>query len=219
MKTIALFSLVMLSVSAIGQTDIIELRSRNVSLKKYTQKRIDDADHATSNFGRAPEVTVQNAVLDSVKCLPSNKVVMYTTEYCTRMPRTRELFLDGTATPKRVLSNPRIGNRWKAGADTVHNHPLFSHRNSLDSIKMVLDRDYHFNHPADSVKFIGFDNNDLNINQQQNQQNQQEIEVSPTSQGQKRNSAPFGWMLLLTIIGPLAIVATIGKFVAPNSSN
>lgn len=210
---------VVMSFCAIGQTDIIELRSRNVSLKKYAHKRIDDADHVTSNFGRAPEVTVQNAVLDSVKSLPSNKVVMYTSEYCTRMPRTREFPMNGTSSPKRILANPRTGNRWKAGADTVQNHPLFSHRNSLDSIKMVLDRDYHFNHPADSVKFIGFDNNGLNINQQQNQQNQQELKMSPTNQGQKRNAAPFGWMLLLTIIGPLAIVATIGKFVAPNASN
>ena len=153
MKTLLSIALTTITILSFSQTDIIVLRSRNTSLKKYERViESKSVDHVASNFGMMPpdhnlkrieldEMSL--AVLDFVKCLSDEVAIMYTSSYCTRFP----------------LPTPRVGTKWQAGADTVFNHPLFSKRHSLDSVKTVLDRDYIFNLPSDPSKFIGFDNN------------------------------------------------------------
>lgn len=204
MKSIFLFVLLLSSINTFSQTDIIELRSRNASLKYY--KRIShrtDADHISSNFGAAPTQLVQTAVLDSVKYLSDKKVVMFTSNYCLRVPRTRSTSSPSTTQPSQKFQHNPM---WQPGADTIENHPLFRHHHSLDSVKMVLDRDYNFNLPSDSIRFIGFDNTNGAVN---NEQNQQEIQVIPSNQQQKQNRSPFGWILLFTILGPLVGVLVL----------
>jgi len=93
-----------------------------------------------SNFGQAPTPIVKNSKLDSVIFLSDKRVIMVTSNYCIN-----------NRTAKSTL--------WSAGRDTVVNHPLFSKKHDLDSIKAVLQAQYYFENPAESVTFVGYDNN------------------------------------------------------------
>jgi len=93
-----------------------------------------------SNFGQAPTPIVKNSKLDSVIFLSAGRAVMVTSNYCTDR-RTEK------------------STRWAAGRDTVTNHPLFSKKHDLDSIKTVLQTQYYFQNPVESITFVGYDNN------------------------------------------------------------
>lgn len=199
MKNLLTITLTTISIFSFSQTDIIEMRSRNASLKKYERSiESKSVDHVASNFGMMPPdrnfklielEEMSMAVLDSVKCLSDSVAIMYTSNYCTRFP----------------VPTPRVGTKWQAGADTVFNHPLFSKRHSLDSVKTVLDRNYIFNLPSDSTKFIGFDNNKEIIN---------EDAVLPVKHKyEKKNS--FGWELLFMLITPVLFAFGLGRFLIP----
>lgn len=200
MKTLLTFALASFTILSFSQTDIIELRSRNTSLKKYERAiEYKSVDHVASNFGMMPpdrnlkrieldEMSL--AVLDSVKCISDEVAIMYTSNYCTKFP----------------VPTPRVGTKWQAGADTVFNHPLFSKRHSLDSVKTVLDRDYIFNFPSDSTKFIGFDNNQEKI--------KEDVVLPVKHKDEKKNS--FGWELLFMLITPALFAFSFGRFLIPN---
>ena len=154
MKTLLTFAVLASTTFTFAQTDIIEMRSRGRSLNKYERfdsYRISKStnDHVNSNFGMAPEPLVQTAVLDSIKALDDNTAIVYTSEYCTYgyyPVESQFIYVDEQGRelnePKRVYGNPRVGHLWQPGADTVRNHPIFTRRHSLDSIKAVIDRDY-----------------------------------------------------------------------------
>lgn len=203
MKTLLFIPFLTLTMYSFGQTDIIELRSRNASLKSYKKStELTRYDHVASNFGMAPEPLVKTAVLDSIKALTDSTAVVYTSEYCARGYRLEyePIFVDSFGRelnePKRVYGNPRRGQFWQPGADTVVNHPIFTKRHSLDSVKDVIDRDYNFNLPSDSITFIGFDNG-MPI--------QNEDSVKPVKhKRQKKNG--FGWELLFMILSPIVFL-------------
>jgi hypothetical protein len=46
---------------------------------------------------------------------------------------------------------------WSAGRDTVYDHPVFTSKNSLSTIKHTLKDEYFFSNPINSIVFIGFD--------------------------------------------------------------
>ena len=95
------------------------------------------------NFGRAPREFVMTSHLDSV-IFVSDSVAVMVTSVCTRNQYNK--------------AEPKTEKQWRPGRDTVYNHPLFTQQNQLDSIKNVLDQNYHFTNPMDSAVFIGFDN-------------------------------------------------------------
>lgn len=199
MKTIFFFLCGMFGFCALGQTDIIEMRSRNASLKKYAHARSSDGDHVSSNFGILYEPTIQTAVLDSVKCISDTKIVMYTSD-CSSIAHP----IYRSTESGIVYQDGYNYSGWQPGADTVENHPLFSHRHSLDSVKMVLDRDYYFRLPADSVKFIGFDNGQSTADP-----------IHPVKHNrQKKNS--IGWELMFLILTPVFFAFTMGRFLLPD---
>lgn len=200
---------------AFSQTDIIEMRSRNASLKKY--ERMSDRknnDHVPSNFGMAPMPEVRTAVLDSVKVLSDSTAVVYTSNYCTRGRRhfpelSLTINVDSNGhelnEPIRQYPNPRVGSLWQPGADTVLNHPIFTKRHALDSIKDVIDRDYNFNLPSDSITFIGFDNGQGFSN---------ENSVKRTKHRRKQRKNGFGWELMFMILTPIICLIGISRLTA-----
>lgn len=98
-----------------------------------------------SNFGMAPQRFVRNSNLDSVILLSDNVAIMITSETCNWED------YDG-----RDKSNK---NLWSAGRDTVYDHPVFTTKNTLKSVKSTLKQEYYFANSIDSVVFIGFDGN------------------------------------------------------------
>lgn len=199
------------SYLSFAQTDIIEMKSRNASLKKYERiSKIKSNDHIPSNFGMAPMPEVRTAVLDSIKVISDSTSVVYTSNYCTRR-YIEELRLESIGfdslgrelnEPVRRYSNPRVGQLWQPGADTVLNHPIFTQRHSLDSIKEVIDRDYNFNLPSDSITFIGFDNGKAVSNKD---------EVHPTKHKRKRKKNSFGWELIFMIVTPIGFLLGMNR--------
>lgn len=208
MKTVITIAFALTSILSFSQTDIIEMRSRNASMKKY--ERSVKGDHLASNFGMLREPMVRNAVLDSVKCISDTVAIMYTSYYCAdgfyESPVKFEYDEQGKS--HRTYSDPRIGEKWEPGELKVYNHPLFQHRHSLDSIKKALDRDYYFNLPADSIKFIGFDN-------AQGQSNADSIQ--PVKHNRLKENS-IGWELIFMLVTPILFAFAVYRFVLPKSS-
>ena len=204
MKKLTLLIACLITIQSFAQTDIIEMRSRNASLKKYAHARVEDGDHVTSNFGMEPPNSTWNAqdlwsinhaVLDSVKWISDDVAVMYTSQYCSVEP----------------VVEARSGVKWSPGIDTVFNHPLFSHNHALDSVKMALDMEYYFRLPADSVKFIGFDNG-API------ETEKSIDLPPKKEDVKRKSS-IGWPLLFMLFGPLLCAYLFGSYLVPKTEH
>lgn len=125
-----------------AQTKLIFHKSHSGSVESFKLALENNSfGLESSNFGAAPRPVIKNATLDSVIYISESLSVMVTSEYC----RFRE---DGYKEEKY----------WKAGRDTVSNHPLFTKKHSLDSIKNILKTRYYFKNDIDEVKFIGFDN-------------------------------------------------------------
>lgn len=148
MKKLVLLFLHIVPIVCISQTKLISHKSHsgsNADFKIAMEANLFDI--GASNFGDVPYREVKNSSLDTVIYVSKGKAVMITSEYCKQVEKRRKQEEDKTP-----------GTFWKAGKDTVFNHPLFSKNHSLDSIKMVLKTQYHFQNEVDKVVFIGFDN-------------------------------------------------------------
>lgn len=217
MKTLLVLPLLLLTIVSFSQTDIIDLRSRSASLKSYKKATdMSKFDHVSSNFGMAPMPEVRTAVLDSVKALSDTVAVMYTSNYCSRSFRQEPLFyLDSNGeqhslqSPSKVRPNPRVGHLWQPGVDTVFFHPLFSRRHSLDSVKRVIDDQYYFNLPSDSIRFIGFDNS---------QQISNKDAVYPVKNRREKKNG-IGWELMFMILSPLVLFLGMSRYLIPSASS
>lgn len=207
MKILVTLTLTTISILSFAQTDIIEMRSRNTSLKKY--ERISKGDHVVSNFGMIAMEEVKNAVLDSVTAISDTVAIMYTSVYCTGIYRVVGDYYGQRDLDKTNYISPRVGELWQPGADTVVNHPLFSHIHSLDSVKEVLDKDYHFKLPSDSIEFIGYDNVTSSTDE--------EIVMPAKVKNVKKNS--FGWELIFIIVTPILFLLFMSKFFIPSTAN
>jgi len=131
-----------------SQTKLISHKSHSGSDSNFRialEKNLFDI--GDSNLGDVPYREVKNAQLDTVIYISKGKSVMKTSEYCKIENKYN-----------RINEDKSLGNFWKKGTDTLLNHPLFSKKHSLDSIKNVLKQQFHFKNDIDKVIFIGFDN-------------------------------------------------------------
>lgn len=137
-------------------------------------------DIENSNLGVAPEPTVRSASLDSLIFLSDTSAVMVTSQHCSRWERT---------------------TKWSAGKDTLYNHFLFSKKNSIAHIKKYLKKNYNFQNPVDSIKFIS-----IETEQQDSTQYQGLPFISLPGDGDNGSSNynPFVWLLLLALFSILA---------------
>lgn len=127
-----------------SQTKLISYKSHSGSSKNFEKalkKNLFNINE--SNFGMAPQRFVRNSNLDSVILLSDNVAIMVTSETCNW-----EDYDGGDKSTK---------NLWSAGRDTVYDHPVFTTKNTLKSVKSTLKEEYYFANSIDSVVFIGFD--------------------------------------------------------------
>jgi hypothetical protein len=177
------------SIIGLAQTKLISYKSHsgtNENFRKAIENNLFDLDD--SNLGVAPMRQVKNAQLDTVIYVSKGKAIMVTSEFCKR-----ENIYD---TEKEEKS---LGRLWKKGKDTVFNHPLFSKKHSLDSIKNVLKEQYHFKNNIDNVVFIGFDNT---IQKQKNKSKKQKKSIVPIITNFP--SKPL-FLLLLALLSSLVV--------------
>ncbi len=137
MRILCCILLISGSTGSFAQTKKIAHRSHSGSNSTFSLKDID-------NLGVAPTQRITEANLDTLKILPDNRIVMITSQTC------HDENWNG-----RVLSDTSI---WKAGSDTLDNHPLFSKKHELNHIKKELKQTYNFQNDIDEVEFIGYDN-------------------------------------------------------------
>lgn len=139
-----LFISLLCTVTAVSfaQTKKIAFKSHSGSDKNFSialENNLFNMDE--SNFGLPSPKVVFTKTLDSVICLADNITVLVITNYST------ETF-------------PLKGKPVKAGSayDTVYNHPLFSQKHSLDSIRRVLKIQNEYQNLVQKIVFVGFDN-------------------------------------------------------------
>ena len=132
-----LLILFLLPLAAYSQTKKIAFKSHSGN-PVYFHAALEAGDMIYSNFGVAPDATIKTAQLDSVILICDTIAVMVTSTVCRKR------------TEKTI-------SRWKAGKDTVINHPLFSKGLSLDSIKKLIKTQFHFQNPVEQTIFVGFE--------------------------------------------------------------
>ncbi len=147
MKTLIVTLILLCSVASFAQTKLIFHKSHSGSGAAF-EKTIRSN---YSSFGAYPIKQVTNSSLDSVIYLTDISAIMITSEYC-RYLGLHDTQNEGMATTKN------LGSFWRAGRDTVYNHPLFTRKHALDSIRMAVKMDYYFSNDIDSTKFVGYDN-------------------------------------------------------------
>jgi hypothetical protein len=193
MKTLLIILLLLINSAVQAQTDIIEYRSHAGNMIKFTQNSTRTIDGVLTNFGGKQMPMVKNAALDTVRFITKNIAVMVTSEYCSYALRSPILDEFGCEIGKTPL-----GRLWRAGNDTLINHPLFSKKHSLDSIKEILSSTYNFQNSIDSVVFIGFDNEEIGM---------LEIIASPEDDNKiEPTTNSFGFGLLLIIVLPIFLL-------------
>jgi hypothetical protein len=146
MKNFILAFLVAFATIGNAQTKLISHKSHSGSNATFALAVENELfDIAESDFGEAPIQIVKNSSLDTVIYVSKTKSIMITSEHCKKI---------------NVYNNNELleSKIWKAGKDTVHSHPLFTQKHSLDSIKNVLKSQYNFQNNIDKTVFIGFDN-------------------------------------------------------------
>jgi hypothetical protein len=148
MRRFSLYFFCLFSTISLSQTKLISHKSHsgtNANFRIALEENLFDI--GDSNLGDVPYREVKNAQLDTVIYISKGKSVMITSEYCKVENRYH-----------RINEDKSLGDFWKKGTDTVFDHPLFSKKHSLDSIKDVLKKQFHFKNDIDKVIFIGFDN-------------------------------------------------------------
>jgi hypothetical protein len=184
MRILFIFSLVIFCSGISGQTRDIAFKSHSGSkenYKAYLENTLFGSE--LSNFGMAPQRIIKTAKLDSVIFISDTVAVMVTSKYCTDR------------------YNHDSTSLWRAGKDTVFNHPLFTRKHSLDSIRYTLKKQYHFRNNMDSVSFIGYDNE---ARPQSDKPKKNETPV--TTPGSDHHQGPFDGQLLLAI-GMIAVLS------------
>ena len=132
----------MITAPVFAQTKLIAHKSHSGTWANFNLAMENNpGQYNGSNFGVGPEPTITSSQLDSVKYISDTLAIMYTSRYCSRG------FSDERET------------KWRPGEAFVYNHPLFSKKHALDSIKSVLMSQYYFRNSIKKVKFIGYDNN------------------------------------------------------------
>lgn len=122
-----------------AQTKLIAHKSHSGKTSDFHKAmKYTHSDFVSSNFGMAPRPTIKYAQLDTLRYISDSMVIMTTSNYCIN----------------RYTDSSRL---WSAGVDTLYNHPLFSKKNALDTIKKELKETYFFKNSVDSVVFMGYE--------------------------------------------------------------
>ena len=158
-------------------------------------------DMSCSSPGAAPEEYVEHANLDSVIFLNDTTAVMI-----TRRTYGRKFY---------------CFQKWKPGADTVYNHPLFTKKHDLKGIKKALERDYYFVNPIDSVKFLGYDNGESRKPKENKENRDSMVEIKPSvtigpPEKDKPKHIPLAWMVTGLALVSLAGGLILSRFFGPN---
>jgi hypothetical protein len=133
--TVLLIAFLTTSTISHAQTKKIAFKSHSGNMEEFHWALSGDNELEYSNFGMAPEPLVKEARLDSIIFICDSVAVIVTSEYCRRN-RSKRL------------------SRWRAGSDTVTNHPVFSASLSDDSIRKILRTQYYFRGEIDSVQIV-----------------------------------------------------------------
>lgn len=146
MRLVIVSLFLLAGTTAFSQTKRIAFKSHSGSNTNFRIALANNLfDMGGSDFGVAPQRTIKTAQLDSVIFVSDTMAILVTSQFCTLTDRDND----------KPLGNPKL---WKAGREIAYNHPLFSKRHSLDSIKKVIKEQYHFKNAVEKVVFIGFDN-------------------------------------------------------------
>lgn len=177
MKTILFISAAIFSLSAISaQTKLISHKSHSGSNKNFALALNANLFNINeSNLGHAPNRLVENASLDSVIYVSENEVILVTNKHIVD---NSEKSFDSTI--------------WIPGRETLIDHPLFSKKNSLDSIKQVIKKQYNFKNDIDKTVFVGYDNQNKLIKKDKKEKSI--IPVTPIN-----NDKPNKGLLILAI--------------------
>jgi hypothetical protein len=167
------------SIIGMAQTKLISHKSHsgsNTNFRIALEENLFDIEN--SNLGAAPDRFERNANLDTVVYVSKGKAVMITSEHCVKTDRDSYKIIQSKL--------------WRAGKDTVFNHPLFSKNHSLDSIKNVLKEQYNFKNNID----------DNTIQKQKNKSKKQKKSIVPTIT--TFPSKPL-FLLLLALLSSLVV--------------
>lgn len=157
MKKLIGTAILLVAFTSFSQTKLISHKSHggdNAHFRVSVENNLFDI--SGSNFGEAPMRIVKNAQLDTLIFIENDKVVMITSEYCKDQFGSKIVTISNG---KDERPSNELGVIWKLGKDTLVNHPLFSRKNSLDSIKKVLTEEYFFKNKIEDVVFIGHESN------------------------------------------------------------
>ena len=139
MKILLSIGLLLYSFISFGQTRLINHKSHSGKSTDFLKTHLT----SNSNFGMAPQRMVRNSKLDSLILIDEKTVIMITSESC----HFEEY--DG--------SDKSVSKLWKAGRDTVVDHVVFNGNKSSDEIRKIIKHNYFFANPAESVIFVGFE--------------------------------------------------------------
>lgn len=139
MKILLTIGLLLYSLTSFGQTRLINHKSHSGKSSDFLKTHLS----SNSNFGMAPQRMVRNSKLDSLILIDEKTVIMITSESC----HFEEY--DG--------SDKSVSKLWKAGRDTVVDHTVFNGNKSSDEIRQIIKQKYFFANPAESVIFVGFE--------------------------------------------------------------
>jgi hypothetical protein len=208
MKQLVGILLIFCSFQGIAQTDIIEYRSHSGNMAKFTKHSVRAIDGVYTNFGDVPMERIKTAALDTIRFLEDGVALMVTSEYC------RSEYIYDPIPLNDCSPRSAYGQLWKAGTDTLRDHPLFNQNHSLDSIKEILMSTYNFQNSIDSVVFIGYDNAPIEIRKgKKSLQN-----INPEARATPKEGS-FGLTLLLSILGPILLIYILSPMIFSSSRN
>ena len=143
MKNKILIALTCIGISslAMSQTKRIAFKSHSGNETNFkTALAVSLFENEGSNFGIAPQRYVTEAHLDTVIFINDTTVELVTSHHSH--------FEDDF----RNTSHP---NLWKPGHETVVNHPVFNSDKTIEEMKEIVQKTYHFKNDISKVVFIG----------------------------------------------------------------
>ncbi|MEY4521537.1 MAG: hypothetical protein RIT10_722 [Bacteroidota bacterium] len=130
-----------ISSLAMSQTKRIAFKSHSGNETNFkTALAVSLFENEGSNFGIAPQRYVTEAHLDTVIFINDTTVELVTSHHSN--------FVDDY----RISTHP---NLWKPGHETVVNHPVFNSDKTIEEMKEIVQKTYHFKNDISKVVFIG----------------------------------------------------------------
>lgn len=180
MKQRVLIIVLFLSFGSFSQTKTIAHKRHNGSKLTFSESLKNDGfDAVFSNFGVGPTPTIRHSELKKVILINDSTAAMVTEASCYYRRDVEK-------------EHPEL---WRAGTDTVVNHPVFSADISVDSMRTILKKTYYFANNISNVKFIGFEERTKN---KETQTDNRKPTLNPTSFPKNTPSTNWSkWFLLI----------------------